>query len=209
MCFSATASFVASGVLAAAGVATLKNTKSKREIPLACIPLLFAVQQFLEGMLWLIGEPTDLSSAIATGFLFFAFAVWPIFMPAAVRMIEENPLRRNILSIFLITGTIIGLSFATFLIRLPVSFAISDHRIEYFIDIPRILWTIALYVVVTCGSCMISSHRMIVIFGAAVALSLAITLYYYEATFTSVWCFFAAILSVILYLHFKFRWGSQ
>ena len=53
MCFSATASFVASGALSALGVATLRATQRKAEIPFATIPLLFGIQQFVEGVLWL------------------------------------------------------------------------------------------------------------------------------------------------------------
>ena len=53
MCFSATASFSAGTVLTVLGVATMRATRRKAEIPLASIPLLFGLQQIVEGMLWL------------------------------------------------------------------------------------------------------------------------------------------------------------
>jgi len=53
MCFSATASFIAGVSLLVLGVATVKKAKRKAEIPFAMIPLLFGVQQIIEGMLWL------------------------------------------------------------------------------------------------------------------------------------------------------------
>jgi hypothetical protein len=53
MCFSASASFIAGGSLSAVGVATLKQTKARTELPLAMIPLLFGVQQLTEGVIWL------------------------------------------------------------------------------------------------------------------------------------------------------------
>ena len=49
MCFSAAASFIASGTTGALGVATLWHTRAAREVPLASTPLLFGVQQFIEG----------------------------------------------------------------------------------------------------------------------------------------------------------------
>lgn len=53
MCFSATASFTASAVLGITGIATLRQVKFKSLIFLACLPLLFAIQQFNEGLIWL------------------------------------------------------------------------------------------------------------------------------------------------------------
>ena len=53
MCFSAGASFTASAVLAATGVTTLREVRSKRELPLALLPTIFSIQQFIEGLLWL------------------------------------------------------------------------------------------------------------------------------------------------------------
>jgi hypothetical protein len=45
MCFSATASFVAAGSLAAIGTATIKKAQHRSELPFATIPLLFGIQQ--------------------------------------------------------------------------------------------------------------------------------------------------------------------
>ena len=49
MCFSAPASFIAGTALSVIGVAALKRTESKSEIPFALIPLLFGIQQLIEG----------------------------------------------------------------------------------------------------------------------------------------------------------------
>jgi hypothetical protein len=53
MCFSATASFGASVVLGTIGVATLTKVKERAQVPFAIIPIMFAVQQFTEGILWI------------------------------------------------------------------------------------------------------------------------------------------------------------
>lgn len=53
MCFSAAASFIAGVSLTTIGVVTLKKARNRAEIPFASIPLLFGIQQLIEGTLWL------------------------------------------------------------------------------------------------------------------------------------------------------------
>lgn len=53
MCFSMEASFGASALLLGTGVAAAIKATSSPQRMLALIPLLFSVQQFAEGWLWL------------------------------------------------------------------------------------------------------------------------------------------------------------
>ena len=53
MCFSATSSFIASGVIGAIGIATLRHVREPRALLFAAVPMLFAVHQFTEGWVWL------------------------------------------------------------------------------------------------------------------------------------------------------------
>jgi hypothetical protein len=55
MCFSAEASFGLSVALLSGGVYCVKNAFSKNRLllPVAIIPLLFAIQQFSEGWVWI------------------------------------------------------------------------------------------------------------------------------------------------------------
>jgi hypothetical protein len=43
---------VGSGVLGGVGVVTLTKVKHRRELPVASLPLLFAIHQFIEGFVW-------------------------------------------------------------------------------------------------------------------------------------------------------------
>ena len=52
MCFSAGASFSAGVVLSVIGVATIRIVKHPSQLLFACIPIIFAVQQISEGVLW-------------------------------------------------------------------------------------------------------------------------------------------------------------
>ncbi len=55
----------------------------------------------------------------------------------------------------------------------------------------------------TCVPLLLSSHPILRVLGAVVAVGGAISAYAYYATFTSVWWFFAAADSTLLYFHFK------
>ena len=90
MCFSATASFSAGAVLLGLGTLTLKSAHRPRELPFAAIPLLFAIQQLSEGVIWLtFGSEAPLLNTVMTHvYSFFSHVLWPIYVPVAVLLIE-------------------------------------------------------------------------------------------------------------------------
>jgi uncharacterized membrane protein YfbV (UPF0208 family) len=53
MCFSAIVSFSAAAGLSLLGIGTIRQTTSKNQLLLASFPCLFALQQTLEGFVWL------------------------------------------------------------------------------------------------------------------------------------------------------------
>ncbi len=206
MCFSATASFIAGATTVGVGALTVTKTKSKREIPLASISILFGIQQLIEGTLWLSFNLPVMNIILTYSYLLYALVWWPFFMPIAVFLVEENEMRKKILSLFIFLGIIVGLYFLLFIIIGPVASRIVNNSIGYNCSYPYTEPTFALYVIITCMTCFISSHKMIKIFGAVALLSLFIAYQFYNVTFTSVWCFFAAILSLIIYFHFRHKY---
>ena len=62
-----------------------------------------------------------------------------------------------------------------------------------------------LYLLSTAVSPLLSTHRMVVVFGALALLSFGAAYAFYATWFISVWCFFAALLSAVVYLHFGVR----
>ena len=96
MCFSATASFGASIVLTGIGVASLKQVKEPAQYPFASIPLIFGVQQFFEGVVWIASTNSQWSGyqyPAAYGFLVIAQMVWPLLFPLAFQGIVKDVLR--------------------------------------------------------------------------------------------------------------------
>src|SRR3990167_5029854 len=108
MCFSVEASFGASVFLLSMGLLSIKNLKAKNLWPLAVVPLLFAAQQFFEGFVWLnkAGVVTDIIGNIAKyGFIFFAFIVWPFWIPFACWKTEKNRKNKQLLLPILAAGS--------------------------------------------------------------------------------------------------------
>ena len=123
MCFSATASFIAGVSLLVLGVATVKKAKRKAEIPFAMIPLLFGVQQIIEGMLWLSFRfDAPLLNVIMTYvFTLFSHVLWPIFVPFSIGLMETVAWRKKVISAFQITGIAVGLYHLYVIVKFPVT----------------------------------------------------------------------------------------
>jgi hypothetical protein len=205
MCFSATASFAAGVALSGLGVATVKEVERKADIPFAMIPLLFGVQQIIEGMLWLSFRFDVPWLNVTTTYLFILFShvLWPIFVPFAVGLLETVIWRKKVIALFLITGIAVGLYNLYFIVKYPV---ISEVMCNIVYVLPNFnnLQVLAVYVAATCAACFFSSHKMINLFGFLALLLFAVAFWFYTVAFFSVWCFFAAVLSAVIYLHFKF-----
>lgn len=75
MCFSAEASFIASGGLAVIGGVSLVMAKKEDKL-LAVIPLLFSVQQAFEGVQWLYLDSGSSSLLAGYGFLLLLFGLY-------------------------------------------------------------------------------------------------------------------------------------
>jgi len=61
-----------------------------------------------------------------------------------------------------------------------------------------------LYLLSITISPIFSTHRLVQVFGVLALLSFGAAYYFYAVWFISVWCFFAAILSGVIYFHLAF-----
>ena len=93
MCFSAQASFVTAAITGGIGIVALTRINEPREGPFAAAPLLFALQQAVEGLLWLnLPSAPDGSFTTVLTFLYLllAEAFWPFYAPFAIWLIEPS-----------------------------------------------------------------------------------------------------------------------
>jgi hypothetical protein len=205
MCFSATASFIAGTALFVLGVATLRATQRRSEIAFAAIPLMFGLQQMVEGTLWLSSrfDAPQLNLAMTYLFSMFSHVLWPVFVPFAIGLLETVPWRRKVIWGFQGVGLLVGLYLLFLIIEFPVTAVVAENIVyvsPHFYKIPVML----LYLAATCISCFFSSSATIRLFGVLALLLFAVAYVFFAVALFSVWCFFAAVLSVIIFVHFKF-----
>jgi hypothetical protein len=198
MCFSATASFAASGVLAAASVATLTTYKKTPNKLFAFIPLVFALQQAFEGFQWLALDHGAGSAFWGYAFLFFAYLFWPIFFPLAALQIEKDPTRRVLIYIFEACGVFAATMLGYMLLTQPLVVTQFQHSVNYGMQVPLYDVVAACYVLAVCGSGLVVRRPWIVAMAVLCFIGLVVSYVLYTTTFGSVWCFFAAILSVCI-----------
>lgn len=205
MCFSATASFVSAGITAAVGLYAVSRTADPRELPLASMPLLFAAQQFIEGSLWLtlpVGPESAVSSWLSHSFLVFALIFWPLFGPFAALSIEPDALRRRMIGACLAVGVAVAVYFGWTMLTVPHRAAIAAGHIRY--DVANTpVYVGGAYIVATTLGLLVSSHRAVALLGLSVLIGAIISYAVYLETLVSVWCFFAAVASVIIARHFS------
>ena len=205
MCFSATASFSAGVVLTAIGVAPIKKVQHPSQIMFAAIPLIFAVQQIAEGILWLaLPNPAYLRTQVTFTyiFLFFAQVVWPLWVPVAILLLEKEDLRKRVQRYLVAAGVIVGLYLAWCLATFPVQANIVGYHVAYTLNFPSSLrnYGVVLYVLATIIPPFFSPIKRMWMLGVAIAISYIITAIFYEQYILSVWCFFASIISISVYV---------
>jgi len=205
VCFSATANFVGSGFLGAAGVITLTKVKHRRELLFAALPMLFAVHQFIEGFVWL-GLDGVLSPAVAhdmgAAFMLYAQGLLPFLLPLSVLLFEPNAKSRRGMLPFLVLGGVTAVYILWALTAFPLELYVRGNSIVYVNQATNNTAVGLLYVIATCGSLFFSKIKMMVVFGAANLAILMAVMAVKRYAFTSLWCAYAAIASVIILAYF-------
>ena len=219
MCFSAGASLTAGVLLTFVGSETLRKVHKPLQIALASIPVFFAVQQFAEGALWMtLGQPghPGLQTLFTHAFVIMAQIVWPILVPLSVLLLERNKTRRRMLYALLTVGVAVGLYYAYRLIAYPMHAEIIGRHVVYRDTSlnPLGLATIVLYLLATIVSLFVSSTKRAYVLGIIMGLSFIVSALFYIRCVTSVWCFFAAVISfVVFYMirdeHKKFHFPAS
>jgi hypothetical protein len=209
LCFSATANFVGSGVLGAVGVVTFTKVKHRRELLFAALPTLFAIHQFTEGFVWL-GLDGILSPVVAhnmgAAFMLYAQGLLPFLLPLSVWRFEPDRKSRSRMLPFLVLGGATALYILWALTAYPLQLFVKGNSIVYINQATNNTAIAVLYVIATCGSLFFSKIRMMVVFGAANLAILLVVMEVKRYAFTSLWCAYAAVASVIILAYF---WTSH
>lgn len=219
MCFSAGASFTAGVLLTVVGSETVRKVHKPSQLAFAGIPVFFAAQQFAEGALWLtIGKTGHAGAERLFTYLFLVMAqvVWPILVPLAVLLLERNKTRRRVLRVLLTVGTATGLYYACRLIAYPMHAEIVGRHVVYQDNTFNSLGLITtiLYLFATVAALVVSSTKRVYVLGIIMGLSFIVSAVFYIRSMTSVWCFFAAVMSFCVFYivrdeHKKFHFSTD
>lgn len=205
MCYSAEASFVASGVLAGTSVAISRLPREKNSLPLTAIPAIFAVHQFIEGTIWLNQgkfPPPAYQAGAVFAYVLIAYVFWPLFIPFAAYRTEAVKKRRILMLLCQVVGLGTGLVYLLSILHSPVVVSVNACSLSYNIHAPGGL--MAAYLIAVAVPFLASSQRGLVRFGMLILISCAAAFYFASMrSFPSVWCFFAAAMSISLYFYFR------
>lgn len=210
MCFSPEASFTAGALLAPVGAASLRSVRRREQLVLGALPALFALHQLDEGVVWL-GLQGHASAALTRGairaYLLFAQVAVPALVPLGLLLLERDRRRRHAMAALLALGVAVAARLGWILLADPVGAEASGHVIVYATDARFGYGTAIAYVVTTCAPALLSTDRLLVGFGVANLAGLALATVVRTAAVTSVWCLYAALVSVLILVYLR-RPGS-
>jgi hypothetical protein len=219
MCFSATASFGASAILGTVGTVALAKSRTRPQRFFAAIPLIFAVQQLTEGLLWLSLENGSLhawQTLITYVYLVFAMAVWPFWISFSVWGLEKDIRRKKTIRGLVVIGTLVAVLVVFILFFYPVevmtpfcpacpfsSTAALNRHLHYEFTFPPVAKNLigtftVLYILATIVTPFVSGIRKMKWMGIVFLASYLFAVIFYNGFVVSVWCFFAALLSFVV-----------
>jgi hypothetical protein len=206
MCFSASVSFAASAFVASAGALAIRATQKPSERPFASVPILFAIQQFIEGVLWLLLPhvgTTPATHGLVQIYAFFIGVIWPIMIPLGILLIEPGLIRRRLMMAVLAIGVIVAIGTFSIIVRYGVGVQVVNQCLVYSNPVGGGFLIRSAYVIATCAAYFLSSHASVRWIGVAMVAGFGVAFSFYRLNWPSVWCFFAAIVSALIYLHFR------
>jgi hypothetical protein len=219
MCFSAPASFVSSAALIPAGVycVSIAIRKDHSHLPLAAIPFFFGVQQFCEGLVWVGFDRHDaiLVQRASVAYLFFAIALWPFWIPLSFLCTDTRKKMRLFLGLLMFISLAWTGYFLPMLLEPQrwVAPEVHHHSIRYETAVrpgdaiaSPVVWSLS-YLLVVAIPLFVGAYRwqdnprgkLLSLAGVFVLVaSFALSSYWFWYAFTSIWCFFAALVSLFL-----------
>ena len=208
MCFSPQGDLVGGIVVVSIGVDALRHVKGRSQyVAIAALPIVLGLHQVDEAFVWwgLQGHAARVVGQAAMWvYLLFALVVLPILVPALVTFLEPSPSRRWRVVPFIVVGLVVGAILLEAMLAGHPSAHLARYHLAYTIGLHHGIAIIGLYILATCGPLLISGYRSFFWFGVA-NLAAVITLALLCADgFTSLWCFYAALVSGAIALHLRF-----
>jgi len=204
VCVSAQADVIAGLALLPIGVLSLREVRHMRELPFASLPLLFALHQLSEAVVWAGFEDQAVSDplrqAALSAYLAYAMVVLPILFPLSVLLLEPQGSRLRVAP-FLLLGVVVSVALAIEVFSNPVTVVVHPHALEYATGIRHGGILSIAYVVAVIGPAVLSGYRSVVAFGLVNLVGLVVVAFVYLEAFASLWCVYAALTSACVVIH--------
>jgi hypothetical protein len=206
MCFSPEADFTAGILITGLGVATLRRVRTRPELVVGVLPLLFGLHQLIEGFVWLglRGQVSpEIGDAAKETYIVYAHAVLPMMVPLGFMLLEPDRRRARSMWPLVALGLVLGLYLLWQVIAFPVGVQERARCLDYTTHTPNDVVIGVLYVAVTCGPALISSRRYLRWFGLVSLLGVIVTAIVRIDELTSLWCLYVALVSALIFEHFS------
>ena len=209
MCFSPDADAVVGGIVVVIGADALRHVREPKQILLASLPVLFGLHQLDEAFVWwgLQGRISESLGRVGVWiYLLFALVALPALVPIAVLAIERSAVRRRVIATFAFLGIGVGVALGLSMFRGSIDAAIDGRHIAY--DVSALHQggqVTALYVLAACGALVLCSYRDIAALGLLNLVAVPVLMWLTVSGFISLWCFWAAIVSVVIDHHLRRR----
>jgi hypothetical protein len=195
-------------VVLAIGIDACRHVRGRPEyVAIAALPVVLGLHQIDETLVWwwLQGHVSAGVGHVAMWiYLLFALVALPTLVPATFLLVEPTSRRRWRIVPFVALGVAVSAVLLEAMLVGHPSVQLGTYHLAYSIGLHHGVAIIGLYIVATCGPLLLSGFRSVVWFGLAnVAVVVALVLLC-ASGFTSLWCFYAALLSGAIALHLRY-----
>ncbi len=207
MCFSPTGDLAGGAVVVSIGIDACRHLQRRFEyVAIAVLPVALGLHQIDETFVWwaLQGHVSRSIGEVAMWiYLLFALVVLPTAVPIMVYYFTPRSTRRWRVVPFMILGVIVSsILFEAMLVGHPAA-RLGTYHLAYTIGLQHGIVIIGLYIVATCGPMLASSFRPMRWFGVANVIAVVALALLCASGFTSLWCFYAAVVGAAIALHLR------
>ena len=126
-----------------------------------------------------------------------------MWVPLSILLLETLEKRKKILRVLLITGAVTAAYIICCMLLYSVHAVIYNHHIVYTINYSHATSSLAtlrdgFYFIATLPAAFISTRKRIWVFGIVLIASYLVSKIFFQDAVVSVWCYFAAALSVVV-----------
>ena len=205
MCFSPEADLTGGVIAGVVGFDTLRHVERPQQLVLAALPVVFAAHELDEVFVWLglRGQvPWPVARVAIYVFLAVAFTL-PFIVPLAILGVEPQRRRRRLLQGLWVLGAVGTAGLLAGIAGAPISAVIEGNHIAYNVDLTYGNVLVVLYLLATCGAMLAASNRVLVGLGLCNVVAVAALSYLTITGFTSLWCAWAAVSSVVIAVYLR------